>query len=369
MSYYQLVKEYEEYDFDGFFQSRSEDDVLAVIDKERLSTEDYLTLLSPAAGACLEEMARKAQEVTWCHFGKSISLYTPLYLANYCENHCLYCSFSAKQHLSRKKLSPEEIKAEAEAIAGQGFQDLLILTGESHAQTPVEYIAESCGILREYFPALGIEVYPLTVAEYEMVVAAGADYLTMYQEVYREEAYLSLHPAGPKRDYRFRLEAPERAAAAGFRSVSVGALLGLADWRRESFFTGLHVQYLNKHYPGVETGLSTPRIRPNLGGFQPRVRVTDADLVQIIMAHRLFLPRTGISLSTREPAGLRDHLLGLGVTRISAGSVTAVGGHAAAAEAEAEQFVPDDHRSVSQVKAAIIASGHQPVFKDWHRLW
>lgn len=369
MSFAAELELYAEFDFPSFWEKTEHRQVRAVFDREYLKPLDFLTLLSPAGGDCLEEMAQRARALTLRNFGRTIMLYTPLYLSNHCVNHCRYCSFSASHRLVRKRLTAEEIRREAEAIAAQGFQDLLVLTGESRSVTPVSYLEEALGILKEYFPALGLEVYPLSTEEYRRLVNAGADYLTIYQEVYNRETYDYLHPRGPKKDYFYRLTAPERAGAAGMRSLSIGALLGLDDWRREAFFTGLHAAYLQRKFPAVEIGVSVPRVRPNLGGFLPPVEVTDRDLVQIILALRLFLPRAGISVSTREKPRLRDHLIKLGVTRISAASVTAVGGHARPAEAGGEQFLPADGRTVEEIKEMIRASGYQPVFKDWHRLW
>ena len=369
MSFLAEMELYEKIDFSFFWRKTGVEDVRAVLDRESLKPLDFLTLLSPAATDCLEETARVARELTLCNFGKIIMLYTPLYLSNHCVNHCRYCSFSAAHRLVRKRLTVEEIKKEAEFIAGQGFQDLLVLTGESRSVTPVSYLEKALGILKEYFPALGLEIYSLSTEEYRRLVNAGADYLTVYQEVYNRETYNYLHPQGPKKDYLFRLTTPERAGAAGMRNLSIGALLGLEDWRREIFFTGLHAAYLQRKFSDIEVGVSVPRVRPNLGGFIPPVEVTDNDLVQSILALRLFLPRVGISVSTRETPWLRDHLIKLGVTRISAASVTSVGGHALPAEDEEGQFVPADGRTVEEIKEMITTCGYQPVFKDWHRLW
>jgi len=368
MSFWEELRAYKDFDFDGFLRRTSPEDVRRVLGGESRAPLDFLALLAPAAAGCLEEMARRAQDITRRNFGNVILLYTPLYLANHCVNHCRYCSFNAGHRIERRRLSMDEIREEAEAIAGLGFQDLLVLTGESRSVTPISYLEEALGVLKDYFPALGLEIYPLTTDEYRRLIEAGADYLTIYQEVYNPQVYAYMHPRGPKRDYFFRLDAPERAAASGMRGVTIGALLGLDDWRRETFFTGLHAAYLQRKFPQVEVGVSVPRVRPNVGGFIPPVSVDDRELTQIILALRFFLPRAGISVSTRERPWLRDHLLRLGVTRISAASVTAVGGHARPEEGT-EQFQPADNRTVEEIKAAIIACGYQPVFKDWHRLW
>lgn len=368
MSFWQELQAYEDFDFDGFWRRTGPEDVRRVLAGENWRPMDFLTLLAPAAAGYLEEMARFAQDITRRNFGNVILLYTPLYLANHCVNHCRYCSFNAGHRIERRRLSMAEIKVEAEVIAGLGFQDLLVLTGESRSVTPISYLEEALGVLKGYFPALGLEIYPLTTEEYRQLIKAGADYLTIYQEVYNRKVYAYMHPRGPKRDYLFRLDAPERAATAGMRGMTIGALLGLDDWRREAFYTGLHAVYLQRKFPQVEVGISVPRVRPNVGGFIPPVSVNDRELTQIILALRLFLPRAGISVSTRERPWLRDHLLRLGVTRISAASVTAVGGHARPGNGT-EQFQPADSRTVNEIKAAITACGYQPVYKDWHRLW
>lgn len=368
MSFWEELQAYDEFDFAGFLRRTGPEDVRRALACKNRRPLDLLTLLAPAAVDYLEETAHSAQGVTRRNFGNIILLYTPLYLANHCVNHCRYCSFNAGRRFDRRRLSTAEIRKEAEVIAGRGFQDLLVLTGESRAVTPVSYLEEALGILKEYFSALGLEIYPLSTEEYRRLLKAGADYLTIYQEVYNREVYAYMHPQGPKRDYLYRLHAPERAAAAGMRGLAIGALLGLDDWRREAFFTGLHAAYLQRKFPRVEVGVSVPRVCPNVGGFVPPVKVGDPELTQIILALRLFLPRAGISISTRERPWLRDHLIGLGVTRISAASVTSVGGHARPANGT-EQFQPADGRTVEEIKARITACGYQPVYKDWHRLW
>jgi 2-iminoacetate synthase len=363
MSFYDERKKYEKFDFDGFFAQVADADVRRAINKERLTPLDYLTLLSPRAEAHLEEIAQKAHRLTVQHFGRVILLFTPIYVANYCTNQCLYCGFKAANRLERKKLTPAEVEEEAEIIAATGLKHILLLTGESRGKSPVSYIRECVEILKKYFTSIGIEVYPLEEEEYVELVEAGVDGFCMYQEVYNEEVYARLHPAGPKRNYRYRLEAPERACRAGMRTVNIGALLGLHDWRTEAFFTGLHADYLQRAFPEVEISISPPRMRPELGGFEPPVKVTDRNLVQYILAFRLFMPRGGVTISSRERAELRDNLIRIGVTRMSAGSNTAVGGRS---HPEAVgQFEISDGRSVAEMAAMIYSRGYQPVYKDW----
>ncbi|TYQ18391.1 UNVERIFIED_CONTAM: 2-iminoacetate synthase [Acetivibrio alkalicellulosi] len=367
MSYYDKYIKYKDFDFKGFFDKITDEDVLNSINKERLNEIDFLTLLSHKAENYLEIMARKSMNLTIQHFGKVIFLYTPLYLANYCINQCLYCGFNVTNKITRKKLEMDEVEKEAKIISDSGLRHILILTGESREHTPVDYIARCIQVLKKYFTSITIEIYPLDEHEYKELIMAGVDGLTIYQEVYNEDIYKNLHLSGPKRNYRYRLDAPERACQASMRSVNIGALLGLDHWRRESFFTGLHGNYLQNKYLDTEIGISLPRIRPHKGEFQPEFYVEDKHLVQIILALRLYMPRTGITLSTRERAELRDNLIGLGITKMSAGSSTEVGGHTLDEKSEG-QFDISDQRSVDEIKNIIYKKGFQPVFKDWQAI-
>jgi 2-iminoacetate synthase len=341
--------------------------VKQIIGKDKLSPHDLAALLAPGAQAHLEEMAQAAYRVSLRQFGRTILLYTPLYLGNYCVNGCVYCGFNAGNRITRRKLSLTEVEREAEVIAGTGLKHLLVLTGESRQQTPVSYIRDCLFILRRYFSSVSIEIYPLETAEYVELANSGVDGITIYQEVYDEAVYRRLHPFGPKQNYRFRLEAPERAGRAGMRTIGIGALLGLNDWRSEAFRTAMHAAYLQRCFPWAEISVSFPRIRPQTGGFKPDSPVSDRDLVQIILAFRLFLPRAGITISTRERPELRDHLIQLGVTKMSAGSSTVVGGHTDSRDGTG-QFEISDHRSVTEIDRAITAQGYKPIYKDWHAI-
>lgn len=331
--------------------------------QEHLTPADFRLLLSPVAETLLEPLAQRARELTLRHFGRTMQLYTPLYLANHCVNGCTYCGYRAAQPIERHQLSFDELRQEAAAIAATGLRHILVLTGESPRQTTVEYIGECVKILREYFTSVAIEVYPMQAAEYRYLAEQGADSLTIYQETYDRGRYAELHPYGPKRDYDFRLGAPERGCQAGLRAVNIGALLGLSEPRQDFFIAGCHAHWLQANYPGVEISISLPRIRPVPGGFQPSVAVSDRMLAQFITAFRLFMPRAGITLSTRERATLRDGMIHLGVTRISAGSSTAVGGHTG--QTKTGQFEIDDTRSVAEITAMLYQANLQPVFKDW----
>lgn len=362
MSFIDTIEQYQSFDTDAFFSRVTEADVRRAIAQDRLGPTDYLTLLSPEAEICLEEIAQKAHRLTVRHFGRTILLFTPIYVANHCENQCLYCGFSAKNKLHRTQLSLEELAAEAEVIARTGLKHILLLTGESRYHTPVSYITDCIKVLKGFFTSISIEIYALTEAEYGELIAAGVDGLTIYQETYDRDTYAYLHPAGPKRDYSFRLDAPERGCRAGMRTVNTGALLGLSDWRREAFLAGLHADYLQRNYPDVEISISPPRMRPHVGGFQPSINVTDKNLVQYVTAFRLFMPRSGITLSTRESASLRDNMIRLGVTKMSGGACTAVGGRL---HDETGQFQIADERSVEEMARMLYERGFQPVYKDW----
>jgi len=363
MSVYEVLEKYRHFNFADFFSQLTDNDIERAIGKERLTELDYLALLSPQAEKHLEAMAQQAHRVTVQHFGHTILLYTPLYLANYCVNQCVYCGFHTHNKIERKKLSLEQVHAEAAAIAATGLKHILILTGESRHHSSVGYIKECVQILRKYFTSISIEIYPLTVEEYTDLVAAGVDGMTIYQETYDEQAYAPLHPAGPKRNYRYRLDAPERACQAAIRTVNIGALLGLSEWRSEAFLTGMHADYLQRKYLGIEISMSPPRMRPHVGGFPPKVVVNDKNLVQYILAFRLFMPRGGITLSTRESAALRNNMVKLGITKMSAGVCTAVGGHAEAATVG--QFEISDERSTADIAAMLYSLNYQPVYKDW----
>ena len=366
MSFYDSLIRLERYPYEQLWKQYGAYDVERALAKSQLDEEDLLALLSPAAGPYLERMAVKAQQVTRAHFGHTMLLFTPMYVADFCVNHCTYCSFSSIYDFPRKRLSMEEVRQEAEVIAATGLRHILVLTGESRRDSPVAYVKECVEVLHDYFSSISIEINPLSVEEYRELQAAGVDGLTLYQEVYDQEMYRKLHIKGPKRNFRNRLDAPERACQAGFRSVNVGALLGMSEWRQEAFLTAKHAQYLQNKYPDCEIGLSAPRFRPYLGEFNPESDVTDRALVQILLAYRLFLPRAGLALSTREPAELRDRLVHLGITKMSAGVSTQVGGHSQ--DAGTPQFEISDNRSVDDVWQMLVHNGLQPVFKDWQPL-
>lgn len=341
------------------------DDVRQALARDRLSPRDYLSLLAPAAREYLEPMAQRAHRLTRQHMGTCMFLFTPLYISNYCVNRCRYCAFAGQHRIQRRHLELPEIEREAAAIAADGIRHILLLTGESRRKADPAYLKDAVEILARHFSSIGIEVYPLHTGEYRQLVQAGVDLLTIYQETYERELYAELHEGGPKADFDFRLAAPERACEVGIRGVAVGALLGLAEPRIEAFLTGLHADFLQNRWPEVEVSASFPRLRPFAGSFAPRHPVDDPLFVQLMLAFRLFLPRAGITLSTREPAALRDRLVPLGVTRMSAGVSTAVGGHGD--DASTDQFEIADTRSVAELRHDLAAQGYQAVMHDWNQ--
>ncbi len=367
MSFSTLSNAWQSFDFEACFNSIPPGDVQNVLDRAGhqagLEPRDLLTLLSPAARDFLEPMAQIARDLTCQHFGRTIGLYAPVYISDFCCNHCTYCGFNAQNRFPRTRLTLDEIDTEARAIAGTGIRHILILTGESPGKTPLSYLKETCRIMTRYFSSIALEVFPMAETDYRELKQAGADSLTVYQEVYDKTIYQTVHPRGPKSDYTFRLFTPERAAAAGFRAVNIGPLFGLGDPASEAFMAGLHARYLEQTCPEVEVSLSLPRMTRAGGAIAPRHLLSDRQFVQTLLAWRLFIPRVGITISTRESAAFRDRLIPLGVTRYSAGSKTDVGGYAVYADRNTVQFEVTDARSVDEVAAMIRHSGYQPCSK------
>ena len=360
----EVLKETRAIDFSVF----TEDDVATALSKENLSNRDFAALLSPAAQPHLEEMARKAKAETQKHFGNAVTLFTPLYIANYCENNCIYCGFNCKNKIHRGKLTMEEIEHELQVIAKTGLEDILLLTGESRCQSDVKFVGEAVKLAAKYFALVGIEIYPLNSDEYRYLHKCGADYVCVYQETYDPDIYGQMHLSGPKRVYPYRFHAQERALMGGMRGVSFGALLGLGEFRHDAFSTGLHAKLVQQKYPKAEISFSPPRLRPFINNAEENPKdVHETQLLQVMLAYRLFLPYAGITISTRERAGFRDHVIGLCATKISAGVKVSVGGHDEAAKGD-EQFEISDPRSVEEVVSAIQAHGLQPVFVDYVRV-
>lgn len=355
----------------SFLNAATEADVVTSLRQaanQELDEAGFLTLLSPAGAPALEKMAQVSHTLTSRHFGRAINIFTPLYISDICTNQCRYCGFNARNKQIRRHLEVEEAAAEAFAIADAGFQHILLLTGDARHISSPEYIIQVVKAIKPRFASVGIEVYSLSEEEYKRLVEAGVDSMTMFQETYNAPLYSWLHPAGPKHNYEWRLNAPARAAAAGMRSIGIGALLGLDEFALDAFATGLHALWLQKNFPGVDISVSIPRICPHEGEFEVVNGVTDRELAQYVTALRCFLPRAGITCSSRESAYMRNHLLPLGVTRVSAGVSTAVGGRATENLHNPGQFEISDPRSLEEMIADLGARGYQAVLKDWEAI-
>lgn len=348
-------------------------DVRAALDHETCSVEDFKALLSPAAEPFLEEMAQKARMETSKHFGNTVYLFTPLYIANYCENYCVYCGFNCYNHINRMKLTMEQIEHEMKVIADSGMEEILILTGESRAQSDVQYIGEAVKLARKYFRMVGLEIYPVNTDEYKYLHECGADYVTVFQETYDADKYETLHLFGHKRVWPYRFDAQERALRGGMRGVAFSALLGLSDFRKDALASALHVYYLQRKYPHAEMSLSCPRLRPiiNNDKINP-LDVGEKQLCQILCAYRIFLPFMGITVSSRESAEFRNGIVKIAATKISAGVSTGIGDHESkytGKEDDAvkgdEQFEIDDDRSFETMYKDMSGEGLQPVLNDY----
>lgn len=358
----QVLAETKAYDYDSFTES----DVRNALAKERRTLKDFQALLSPAALPLLEEMARKAQAETQKYFGNSVSMFTPVYIANYCENYCIYCGFNCHNHIRRAQLNEEEIRREFAAIAKTGLQEILILTGESRKKSTVEYIGKAVEMAREYFKVIGLEIYPVNTDEYAYLHKCGADYVTVFQETYNPDKYETLHLAGHKRIFPYRFYAQERALMGGMRGVGLSALLGLDDFRKDAFATGMHAYLLQKKYPHAEIAFSCPRLRPiiNNDRINP-MDVHERQLLQVICTYRLFMPFAGITVSSRECARVRDNLMQIAATKISAGVSTGIGEHGEEVQDKGdEQFEISDDRSVEEIYGALREHHLQPVMAD-----
>lgn len=347
-------------------------EVKRALRSETCSIEDFKALLSPAALPFLEQMAAKAKVETSKHFGNTVYMFTPIYIANYCSNYCVYCGFNCYNDIVRKKLSYEEIEKEMRVISDAGIEEILILTGESPAMSSIEYIGEACKLARKYFRNVGLEIYPANVKDYEYLHSCGADYVTVFQETYNSDRYEELHLLGNKRVFPYRFEAQERAIKGGMRGVAFSALLGLDDFRKDALATALHAYYLQRKYPYVEYSLSCPRLRPiiNNDKINP-LDVHEQQLCQILCAYRIFLPFVGITVSSRETARFRDGIVKIAATKVSAGVSTGIGDHEEKYEGKEsdgagdEQFEIADSRSLDKMYNDIQGEGLQPVLNDY----
>ena len=364
MSFYEELKHYPWAEVEGEIKNCSRADVEAALAARHLGPEGLISLLSTAAEPLLEEMAQRAHRITQQRFGKVISLFAPLYLSNQCINSCVYCGFNSRNPVERLTLTADQGETEGKFLHNLGFRHLLLVSGEAPQIITMQYLLDHVERLRPLFPSVSIEIYPMKTSEYGELCENGVDGLVVFQETYNEKRYEEVHQGGKKRDYRWRLGTPERGGEAGFRRLGLGALLGLSDWRIEGLFMGLHARYLLRTFWKSQVTISFPRLQPAAGGYCPPSPVSDLHLVQLITALRIFLPDVGFVLSTRESADLRDHLIPLGITSMSAGSRTDPGGYTHEAEAEA-QFTIADERSPKVVADVIRRQGYEPVWKDW----
>ena len=364
-----VMEHFESYDYSKYTAK----DVRRALDSERCSIEDFKALLSPAAEPFLEQMAEKAQRETSKHFGNTVYLFTPIYIANYCENYCVYCGFNCYNRIKRMKLSYEQIEHEMKVIANSGMEEILILTGESPVNSDIEYIGEACKIARKYFRMVGVEIYPVNVKDYKYLHECGVDYVTVFQETYDTVKYEQLHLMGNKRVWPYRFDAQERALMGGMRGVAFSALLGLSDFRKDALASALHVYFLQRKYPYAEMSLSCPRLRPIINNetINP-LDVGERQLCQILCAYRIFLPFCGITVSSRETAEFRNGIVKIAATKVSAGVSTGIGDHEQkysgkekSEQSGDEQFEISDGRSLDRMYEDIESEGLQPVYNDY----
>lgn len=363
-----VISEMDGYDYGKY----STADVRRALNRETCTVEDFKALLSPAAEPFLEQMAARARLETQKHFGNTVYLFTPLYIANYCENYCVYCGFNCYNDIRRMKLSMEQIECEMKVIADSGMEEILLLTGESRGQSDVKYIGEACKLARRYFRMVGIEVYPVNTAEYRYLRECGADYVTVFQETYDSDRYEQLHLLGHKRVFPYRFDAQERALMAGMRGVACSALLGLSDFRKDALASALHVFYLQRKYPHAEVSLSCPRLRPIVNNDRLKSPdIGEKQLCQVLCAYRIFLPFCGITVSSRESESFRNGIVRIAATKVSAGVSTGIGDHEskyAGKEVDStgdEQFEICDGRSFSAMYSDLSDDGLQPVLNDY----
>lgn len=358
---------FDHYDWDSIqkkIYQTSAQDVERSLGKTKRNLDDFLVLISPAAQPYLEQMAQECHEITKKRFGKTIQMYAPLYLSNECQNICTYCGFSLNNKIKRKTLSEAEIELEMAALKTAGFDHVLLVTGEANYTVNIQYFLKAINQIKNIFSLISVEVQPLTTSEYEQLHQAGVYSVLVYQETYHQEVYKKYHTKGKKSNFDFRLETPDRIGTAGIHKIGLGVLLGLEDWRTDSFFNALHLDYLQKKYWQTKYAVSFPRLRPAEGIIEPNFIMDDKDLTQLICAYRLWNEDLEISISTRENEKFRNNIIPIGVTSMSAGSKTNPGGYVVDQQS-LEQFEISDERSASEIAKIITQKGYEPVWKDW----
>ncbi len=346
--------------------AKTQEDVLRALSKPKRDLEDFKALLSPSADAFLEQMALQSASLTKKRFGNTMQMYAPMYLSNECQNICTYCGFSMTNKIARRTLSDEEILKEVAHLKSVGYDHILLVTGEANKTVGVPYIDHAVTLIRTHFSNISIEVQPLEISEYEQLSQSGVYAVLVYQETYHKDEYKKHHPKGKKSNFYYRLETPDRLGQAGIHKIGLGALFGLEDWRTDSFFTALHLKYLQKTYWKTKYSISFPRLRPHSGGLEPKVEMTDRHLVQTICAFRLLDEDVELSLSTREHPIFRDHVVKLGITSISAASKTNPGGYVVDPQS-LEQFEISDERSTKEISEMLQKQGFEVVWKDWEK--
>ncbi len=360
------IKKYSWNEVHDAIYAKTRHDAEATLSKIKYTTDDWMTLLSPAAEAYLEELAARSRNMTIQRFGKTIQLFAPIYLSNECQNICTYCGFSFGNKIPRKTLTEVEIKTEFEFLRKEHFEHVLLVTGEDAVHANPVYINHSIALARNYFSDVAIEVQPLGEAEYSMFKDSGCDAVLVYQETYNPENYKIYHLKGKKLNYNYRLDTPDRIGKAGINKIGLGVLLGLSDWRTDAFFLALHLNYLRKTYWKTRYSISFPRLRPAEGLTKVEHPVSDKEFVQLMCALRIIDNEVEMSLSTREPEYMRNHLINMGVTSMSAGSKTNPGGYATSSET-LKQFEISDSRTPEQILELIEEQGYEPVWKNWDK--
>ena len=358
---------FQQYSWDIVKQSilaKTAQDVQHALQTSKRDLEDFKALISPAAMPFLEMLAQKSRQITQKRFGKTIQMYVPLYLSNECQNICTYCGFSFDNKIKRKTLNDQEVIAEVEVLKSMGFDHVLLVTGEASQTVGVPYLKRVIQLIRPYFSHISMEVQPLDETDYTELIAEGLNTVLVYQETYHEEDYKLHHPKGKKSNFQYRLETPERLGKAEIHKMGLGVLIGLEDWRTDCFYTALHLDYLEKTFWKTKYSISFPRLRPFSGGLEPKVVMSDAELVQLICAYRIFNEEVELSVSTRENEIFRENVVNLGITAMSAGSKTNPGGYKVDTQS-LEQFEISDERSPAEIAQMIQNQGYEPVWKDW----
>jgi len=364
MSFNEIFETYSWEETSKSIYAKTSADVEQALSATKRTLEDFKALISPAAAPYLERMAQLSQQLTLKRFGNTIQMYVPLYLSNECNNICTYCGFSYDNKVKRKTLSPMEIMAEVAVIKEMGYDHVLLVTGEANQSVHTDYFKKVLELIRPHFAHISMEVQPLDLSDYQELTPYGLNTVLVYQETYHEEDYKKHHPKGKKSNFQYRLDTPDRLGQAEIHKMGLGVLIGLEDWRTDSFFTALHLNYLEKKYWQSKYSISFPRLRPFSGGLEPKVVMNDRELVQLICAYRLFNEEIELSISTRESIAFRNNIIKMGITSISAGSKTNPGGYAVEPQS-LEQFEISDERTASEIAEMIHQQGYEAVWKDW----